>query len=288
MTDNYRRVITEQKVTGRRLGRHVNHDPRSLAYKITADGTVASARWERKTPVLDQGDLGSCTGNAACGVLGTEPFFTTLQADLQVGLKLDETEAVSLYSLATQLDEYPGTYPPDDSGSSGLGVAKACQKAGLISGYQHITSVAAAQTAIQKGPFIVGSDWLTGMDNPDANGVVKATGSVRGGHEYECIGYDAATDLWEFVNSWGTSYGVGGHFFYSSGTFAQLLSRDGDATVFTPITSPAPTPTPTPTPPASGFPFAQVDPWANSPHVWHKATVAAKAYKAWRATQTGA
>jgi hypothetical protein len=268
-------------VTGGRLGRRVQHDPRSLAYKVESDGTVASARWNRVTPVLDQGSLSSCTGNAACGVLGTEPFFATLTSDLQIGLKLDEDEAVRLYALATQLDEYPGTYPPDDSGSSGLGAAKACQKSGLISGYQHITSVAAAQTATQKGPFIVGSDWYDGMDNPDGEGLVKATGSVRGGHEYECVGYDAARDLWEFVNSWGPSFGVAGHFFYSSGTFAQLLSRDGDATLFTPITSPAPIPTPVP----GAFPWADVDPWLNSPHWWSRATRAAKAIKAWKAAQ---
>ena len=245
MTD--RRIV---EFPGRgRLGRHVRHDPRSLAYRVIADGTVASASWERKTPVLDQGDLGSCTGNAACGVLGTEPFYSTLAHDLEIGLKLDENEAVSLYGIATQLDPYPGTYPPDDTGSDGLSVAKACQKAGLISGYQHITSVAAAQTAIQHGPFIVGSDWYTGMDTPNSAGIVTATGAVRGGHEYECIAYDPVSDLWKFVNSWGTGWGVdGGHFYYTSGTFAQLLSRDGDATVFTPITSPAPTPTPTPTP----------------------------------------
>ena len=261
------------------LGRRVEHDPRSLAYKLTADGTAVTVRWDRVTPVLDQGSLGSCTGNAACGVLGTDPFYATLVADLQVGLKLDEDEAVTLYSSATQLDEYPGTYPPDDGGSSGLGVAKACQKAGLISGYQHITSVAAAQTAIVKGPFIVGSDWFDGMDTPDPNGLVKATGSVRGGHEYECIGYNVNTDLWEFVNSWGTTYGVAGRFFYSSGTFAQLLTRDGDATVFTAITSPAPVPTPTP---AGAFPWSDVDPWLSSPHWWSKATHAAKAIKAWK------
>jgi len=248
VTQIYTRVIPELPVANRRLGRHVHHDSRSLAYKVTADGTAISASWARKTPVLDQGDLGSCTGNAACGVLGTDPFYATLAPDIQVGLKLDEDEAVTLYSSATQLDEYAGTYPPDDSGSSGLGVAKACQKAGFISGYQHITSVAAAQTAIQSGPFIVGSDWFEGMDNPDSSGLVKATGSVRGAHEYECDEYDAARDLWWFWNSWGPAFGVAGRFCYTSGTFAQLLSRDGDATVFTPITSPAPTPTPTPMP----------------------------------------
>jgi hypothetical protein len=37
--------------------------------------------WTRRIPVLDQGDLGSCTGNAATGVLGSEPFYGTLPGD---------------------------------------------------------------------------------------------------------------------------------------------------------------------------------------------------------------
>jgi hypothetical protein len=240
MPVNYRRHLEEHPVPGKPLGRHVNHDPRSLAYKVVPDGTAKTVRWERETPVLDQGDLGSCTGNAAVGVLGTRPFRETLVATA----KLDEDEAVAIYSAATRIDNYAGTYPPTDTGSDGLSVAKACQAAGLISGYTHITSLAAAKTAIQAGPFIVGTDWRSGMDTPDDQGVVKATGSVRGGHEYECIGYDAGLDLWEFVNSWGPSWGKSGHFFYTSATFSTLLKADGDGTVFVPNSQPAPQPNP--------------------------------------------
>lgn len=245
------RRIPEQVIPGRRLGRHVDHDPRSLAYLVPEAATVTTVVWQRVVPVFDQGQVGSCTGNAAAGVLGTVPFDATLPA----GLLDDEAEALKLYSAAEVIDG-AGPYPPADQGSSGLSVAKAAKNAGLISGYQHITSVAAAHTAIACGPFIVGTDWHDGMDNPDAHGVVQATGNVRGGHEYECVGYHADTDLWEFVNSWGPSYGLAGHFFYSSATFAALLAAQGDATVFVPVTQPAPTPTPVPTPGAAPFPGA--------------------------------
>jgi hypothetical protein len=154
------------------------------------------------------------------------------------------TEAVKLYSLATQLDEFDGTYPPTDSGSSGLGAAKAATQLGLISGYQHITSIAAAQTAILAGPFIVGTSWLSGMDNPDNRGRVSATGTVRGGHEYECFGYDAAAERWYFANSWGPGWGLDGCFSYSTADFAKLLAAQGDATTFVPVTQAPPTPQP--------------------------------------------
>ncbi|MFC4587824.1 hypothetical protein [Sphaerisporangium corydalis] len=36
---------------------------------------LGDRRWERALPILDQGDLGSCTGNAAAGALGTAPYW---------------------------------------------------------------------------------------------------------------------------------------------------------------------------------------------------------------------
>jgi hypothetical protein len=304
-----RRFIPEIVVAGKSLGRHVHHDPRSLAYQVRADGTVKSARWERVIPVLDQGSVASCTGNAAVGHLGTQPEDATLASLLTSGLVLDEQEALALYSAAEVIDG-SGPYPPNDMGSSGLSVAQAAKNAALISGYQHMTSVAACQTAIQTGGFIVGSNWYTGMDSPDANGVVTATGTVRGGHEYECIGYDAQTDLWEFVNSWGTTYGVAGHFFYTSATFAQLLAEQGDATQFVPLSQPAPTPqpgpppfpvpTPTPTPGPGPAPtptpippapadvdvalWAHLKPWTKRHHVGENHD-AAQAVIAWALTK---
>jgi Papain family cysteine protease len=244
-----RRHIPEVPVDGKPLGRHVHHDSRSLDYLVTPDATVATARWNRVIPVLNQGQVGSCTGNAATGALGTDPDYASLGTLVDQGLHLDEAEALTLYSAAETIDG-DGPYPPNDHGSSGLSVAKAALNAGLISGYTHITSVAAAQTAIQTGPFIVGSDWYTSFDAPDSDGLVDIAkgATVRGGHEYECIGYNADSDLWELVNSWGTTFGVAGHFYYSTATLKALLAVQGDATVLIPLAAPAPTPTPTPTP----------------------------------------
>ncbi|MGZ4621435.1 MAG: C1 family peptidase, partial [Blastococcus sp.] len=232
--------LAENVVPGKRLGRHVHHDPRSLRYLVQPLGVAKTQIWERKIPILDQGNLGSCTGNATVGALGTGPLYDALTPVQQAAL--NEDEAVRIYSLATQLDGFQGTYPPTDTGSDGLDAAKAAQKLGYLSGYQHITSIAAAQTAILAGPFVVGTNWYSGMDNPDASGLVKVGGQIRGGHEYECYGYDADHDLWHFCNSWGESWGDAGRFMYSGADFARLLSEQGDATVLVPITQPAPTP----------------------------------------------
>lgn len=224
-----------------RLGRHVGHDSRSLAYQVDPrDVQVVSKMWARHTPILDQGDVGSCTGNAAAGALGCDP--------LDVQSALDETEALKLYHEATTLDSDPGTYPPDDTGSTGLAVAKACQNDGLISGYTHAMSIQAMQAALMDGPVIVGVNWYDGFDNPDADGLVTITGSVRGGHEFVVRGIDVENQLFHADNSWGASWGKDGSFSFSIGDMKRLLSEEGDAVLFAPISGPAPTPVPQPGP----------------------------------------
>lgn len=265
----------------RPLGRHINHDIRSASYLVEEDGTVASASWSRKIPILDQGQVGSCTGNATVGVLGTEPDFEALGALIAKGLSLTEVLALKIYSDAEEIDG-DGPYPPNDNGSSGLSVAKAAKNAGLISGYTHITSLGAAKTAIQSNPFITGSNWYDGMDSPDSSGLVVPTGSVRGGHEYECFAYDASADEWHFCNSWGTSFGVQGTFKYSSTSFQKLLSEDGDATVLLPLSAPAPTPNP-PSDPTAVF-AAQAHSWLGHHHVGINGTFA-KQLQAWLNSQ---
>lgn len=251
-----RRHIPETKIPGKPLGRHVHHDSRSLNYLVPkmsrrAQRKMTAVRWPRMIATLNQLNVGACTGNATVGNLGTVPFFASLAGLIAKGLKLAEPEALTIYSAAEVLDGN-GPYPPNDDGSSGLSVAKVAKTLGFISAYLHITSLAAAKTAITTGPFITGTNWMTGMDAINSAGLVTATGTVRGGHEYECVGYDPATDLWEFVNSWGdwgvTVDGQPGHFYMSSADYTKLLAAQGDATVFTPLaaapTPPAPSPTP--------------------------------------------
>lgn len=245
----YRRRIEEleSESNGGRLGRHVNHDSRSMAYKFDSAGiTVSSIRHTRHIPVLDQGDLGSCTGNAAVGNLGTGDFFATMPQ----GVTLDEPEAVKLYGSATSLDSYAGTYPPTDTGSDGLSVAKAAQKAGLITGYQHVTSLNDALAALQLGPIITGVNWYSSFDTPDKNGLVSIAKKayVRGGHEFVLDEVVADKKLVGATNSWTEDWGLQGRFYFSFDDFERLLGEQGDATVFVKLNAPAPTPTPTPTP----------------------------------------
>lgn len=273
----YVRRIPETKVPGKPLGRHVVHDPRSLAYQVTAAGALQTVYWDRQIPVLDQGQLGSCTGNAAVGAIGTSP----LEDALPTGhVTLDEKEAVALYSAAEQIDGGKG-YPPEDQGSSGLSVAKAAKAAGLISGYLHATSIAAMNTALQTGPVIVGVNWYEGFDNPDpSTGLVTISGSVRGGHEFEVIGYSVEDDTYTAFNSWGTSWGVNGRFTFTGKTMARLLAEEGDCTQLLPLSVPAPTPTPDPG--AASFPGATAKADAEVHHLAAEHGMTTTEYLNWR------
>lgn len=244
----YRR-IDEHVIREHRLGRHVNHDPRSLLYLVKPRAALArSVLWTRQVPILDQGNVGSCVGNGVVGCLGSDPIFDTLADFIAAGLKLDEPEALDIYTLATQLDEYAGEMPGEDTGSDGLSGAKAALQRGLISGYLHCTSIDAVITALQDGAVITGVNWYEGFDHPDSSGRVTISGGVRGGHEFVMRGVDLEDKFFVADNSWSDRWGVRGSFTFGFDDYARLLGEQGDATKLLPLTVPAPTPTPVPNP----------------------------------------
>jgi hypothetical protein len=237
--------IEEIVVPGKRLGRHVDTRLRQLARPYAGPRrAVASVTWARNMPILDQGDVGSCTGNAMTGALGTGPLFAALPA----GVTLDENEALKLYSEAEVIDG-DGPYPPNDNGSTGPSVAKAAEDDGLISGFAHYADLDSTLQALMDGPVILGVSWYSSFDTPAADGTVSiAAGAyVRGGHEVVARIVDAAAQAIGLDNSWGTSYGADGSFRMSFATLGRLLAENGDCTAPQPLNSPAPVP-PAPVP----------------------------------------
>ncbi|MFB6805492.1 C1 family peptidase [Streptomyces sp. NPDC056387] len=233
-----------------RLGRHVQHDSRSLAYAhgVLPKSAIRSVDWTRRIPVLDQGRLGACTGNAGTGLLGTDSAGREGQTAVTIspagaaasrGLfaagshLLDEAFAVALYSLATRLDAYRGSYPPTDTGSSGLGVAKALKALGLASSYSHAFAVAALDSALQSGPVMIGIPWLQSMYDTATDGriLVQRTSPVSGGHEIELNRFDASAGEYWLTNSWGTGWGQAGSGYLTAADLQWLLSRQGDVTI---------------------------------------------------------
>lgn len=226
--------IPEQRVPGKPLGRHVEHDDRSRAFAFSAARKANPLRTihHPRYGILNQGELGSCTGNAAAGAMNTKPLHRPKTR------LLTQKDAVELYAIATTLDAWPGAFPPEDTGSSGIAVAKALQQKGLITSYYWAFSVEEALSALMEAPFITGLNWYESMDVPDANGLVKVEGQIRGGHEFEVIGFQTGRNFSTSIedslvlcaNSWGPNWGKKGRFALTVASFRQLLSEHGDVT----------------------------------------------------------
>ena len=209
------------------LGRVVNHDPRSRQFPAPGSDRLRSVTHRKYGPILDQGNLGSCTGNAACAALNTAPL-------KKRGRTMVEDDAVRLYSRATVLDPFDGQYPPTDTGSSGLSVAKACVEEGLCSSYTHAFGLDHALAALVERPILVGTNWYSSMMQPDPSGYLHIEGDPVGGHEWCVFGIDVEHERVVAVNSWGPGWGDRGRFFLSFDALNRLLSEDGDVTVLMP------------------------------------------------------
>ena len=233
-----------------RCGRLIEHDSASLAYAYRAMGAPVTATHTRHVPIVNQGQLGSCTGQSAIGCIGTGKFY----AQVKDKTKFDKAAGEDVYKRATVIDEFRGTYPPDDTGSSGLAVAKVLKERGLIKGYQHAVTFADALGALSERPVITGMRWFDSFNKLDANGFIQRTRTARevGGHEFVVHAINVEGEYVTCTNSWGTNYGINGLFRMSFDLWEAQLKDRGDVTVFTPLDEPAPVPVPpTPVPPTN-------------------------------------
>lgn len=234
-------TIVRYDQNDQRLGRHVHHDSRSLNYEYLRRKSQPKRKntfWDSAIKPLNQGDLGSCTGNAAAQWLNTN-FANPVRKSTNRGRALTEKNAVKIYSLGTTLDGQPGQYPPDDTGCDGLSVAKAAVRLGYLDRYSHTFSFSALQAALETTPVIVGTLWTNTMFKPK-NGLVKigrlTQSNIAGGHEYLACGIDFTAAVIIFRNSWGDQDAwpgckPGGYFAISFTDFQKLLAEQGDVTV---------------------------------------------------------
>ena len=228
-----------------RLNRQVCHDSRSrhFNFDVSAVKVLQSVKHERHIPILDQGALGSCTGNAGIGALASHPLYRPYPYKSR--FSLNQFGAIALYSAATMIDG-PPSYPPSDVGSSGLSIAKVLLRAGSISSYQHTFNLDDALKALTLYPILVGMNWYQNMSIPDSDGRAQPKGKLLGGHELVARELDTSKGLVWFDNSWGPGWGVNGRFYLTYNDFKHLLSQQGDVIVLIPLLQP---PNPTPAPP---------------------------------------
>jgi Papain family cysteine protease len=229
---------------GMRLGRNMWLDGRSLAHMVEnsvqqMSTPLANTEWERVLVILDQGKLGSCTGNAGTGALGTQPIYDAVGKSVlpaATDAAAGEKFAVQLYSDATVVDGYPGTYPPDDTGSSGLAICKVLKARNTIKGYRWARTAHGFLRLLQAGPVLQGMPWYNAFFEPDGGGFIDTntnwpSSGVAGGHEVEAVGVeldmkDAFNSVITYANSWGTSWGDAGRFRMRLRTYEQLDGVD--------------------------------------------------------------
>ena len=215
------------------LGRLVEHDERSRQFPARAVTKIKPVIWRRHGQVLDQGSLGSCTGNAAAHAMNCEPYRARMR---QLGKPLlRQPDAISIYQDATIIDQFPGTYPPEDTGSSGLAVAKVLRNRGLIEGYSHAFSPDQARGALQLGPVLFGTWWHNSMFEADEHGYLHPDGNKVGGHEILLIGDNGKGKL-TLLNNWGPHWADRGRFYLTYQDFAELMLDQGDVTALRPKT----------------------------------------------------
>lgn len=216
------------------LGRHLLHDDASKEYdarRVTTLRRPRSVVHESAVPPWDQGDIGQCTAEAALGLLMTEPFH---RPEWNLNGTGPESDTVKFYREETRLDDshIPGSYEPDDTGSTGLWSMKVLQQRGLATSYHHIFSWTVLLSVLSDHPVSMGIAWFGSMFYPDSRGVVDFDSSIDepiGGHQICLVGQDLQREELIFRNSWGTDWGADG---YGRLTFAKakelLFEYQGD------------------------------------------------------------
>jgi|ERR1700694_2362299 len=220
-------------------------------------------------PVVDQGQLGSCTGNAIASALAYLQLIeneslvypsrlfiyynerviegtvgTDAGAEIRDGIKTVVAQGYCPETdWAYDINRFTETPPT---------VAYTNASKDLVKLYQKVTvDTTSIMSALALGyPVIVGFtvyDSFLNAGNGDIPMPVLSEG-VQGGHAVIVVGYDQTTRKFKFENSWGTSWGNNG---YGTLPFEYLGSAayGGDYWIVTGDQSVGPTPTPIPIPP---------------------------------------
>ncbi len=270
------------------LGRHVYLDSMSKDYAVQPGAApVTSIRHSQNIGILDQGQVGACTGNAATSCAYHEPFYLAA-GEKDWRYSPDETGAQAWYHDNTANDGYPGTWAPDDTGSDGLTSSKMAVQAGIASGYRAALDLDSSLQALMSAPGITGIPWYNSMFEAPQSGLIEVdiTSGLAGGHELvvdEVVAADAPGNgtgvlLVGGDNSWSNTWGNEGRWYLRAADWWRLRKNQGDVYFWTPKSQPAPKPTPTSADGNDVNLWAAVEDWTTEPHVGvnHRAAGAVK------------
>ena len=164
--------------------------------------------------VLDQEDTPHCGGFAMAQFGNCAPVMDKYNAD-----------AAHNFYYACKVIEGE---PYQENGVYTRSTADVLYKQGLIHKYGWLATVEDAKKWVLRfGPIIVGSVWMSTMiDIFTPDGTMYVGGTEEGGHLYLMTGYKDGK--FTFINSWGSEWGLNGHFKIREDDFLRLMLLDGE------------------------------------------------------------
>ncbi len=217
--------------------------------KIDKDSLPASVDLRSKfSPIVDQGELGSCTSNAIVSGLReyqllqkgnwkalSRLFHYYEERSIEGTVDSDSGAEISDgMKVLQQVGVCPETdWPYDTSTYTNPPTAQDLADAPLykIAEYHRVTSFNLLKAALAEGlPVVLGIDVYSSFesDSASATGVIPMPDTnqeqLLGGHAICAIGYDNAKSSVIFRNSWGTNWGERGYGYLPYAYFKSLVS----------------------------------------------------------------
>lgn len=185
---------------------------------------IASAKYHYDSAWWgNQGDTPKCTSFGLLHAMADGPVTHREKVPLE--------DPDVLYNEIVSIDRSEGRVYSE--GATSLAMAKAAQRRGWIGEYRWGYTLKDAVAALLSDPILLGIDWTTGMDNPHPKyPIIRATGSIRGGHEIIANGIDLDDGLVRLKNSWGRDWGMNGHAWLPLEDLEYLIASGGDVCMF--------------------------------------------------------
>jgi C1A family cysteine protease len=181
-------------------------------------------------PVVDQGQLGSCTANALAGamgflhrgLMGSRLFIYYNERAIEGTIKQDAGAQIrdGVKTLSKQGVCPESEWPYDIRKFTRKPTVRAFKDAlhHTISEYQRLTTLDAMLHCLASGlPFVFGFTVYDAFESQEvaSTGVLNLPQpgeKVLGGHAVMAIGYDLSAQRLKVRNSWGADWGQQGHF----------------------------------------------------------------------------
>lgn len=199
-------------------------------------------------PVYDQGELGSCTANALCGVFEynmlkqKEPYNQTSRLFVYYNERMiensisddagaalsDGVKSLKLYGVCFE-SSWPYNIAKFTVRPPGKSYIEAKDHQALDAS-NIMNDMTSMKNALAHGyPFVVGISIYESFESDQVakTGVVpmpnEETEKLLGGHAVVCVGYDDNRKMWIMRNSWGDQWGSHGYFYLP---YQYLLDSD--------------------------------------------------------------